>query len=252
MDESERITRKERIDKRLQSSLLNWRIVRWTDVIDTSVLDRHAVVEYPTTSGPVDYALFVQGQLLGIIEAKRLSVGAENVLEQAKRYSKSVSNTAGEWRGYKVPFLYSTNGEMIFHLDIRKKENTAHQISDFHSPQAMIDRFNHDTDNAELWFRNNPVNTIKQLRYYQVDAIEAIEKSLCDGKRTMLLAMATGTGKTFTIVSLLYRLLRSGLPPHRPAIPWLCSGTRSILTPPRRRFSMAIWSIMMRSRSNRM
>ncbi len=86
------------------------------------------------------------------------------MLEQAKRYSRSAIKTFGEWRGYRVPFLYSTNGEMIFHLDIRKKENTAHQISDFHSPQALINKFNLDTQKAELWFRNNPVNTIKRLR----------------------------------------------------------------------------------------
>ncbi|MFQ5786408.1 MAG: DEAD/DEAH box helicase family protein, partial [Thermodesulfobacteriota bacterium] len=107
-------------------------------------------------------------------------------------------------------FLYSTNGEMIFHLDVRKKENTSHHISDFHSPQALLDKFNRNTEKAELWFQNNPVNNIDRLRYYQVEAIEAVESALCDGKRNMLLAMATGTGKAFTIVSLIYRLLKSG------------------------------------------
>lgn len=210
MTESEKITRKKRIDTRLRSSLLNWTILPWTDGMDISHLHAHAVEEYPTETGPSDYALFVSGKLLGIIEAKKLSVGAENVLEQAKRYSRGVEKTIGEWRNYKVPFLYSTNGEMIFHLDVRKKENTSHQIADFHSPQALIDKFNRDTEKAESWFNNNPVKTIKRLRYYQVEAIESIETAICQGKRKMLLAMATGTGKTFTIVSLIYRLLRSG------------------------------------------
>lgn len=210
MTESERITRKKRIDTRLKSTLLNWTILPWRENLDTSSLNAHAVEEYPTESGPADYALFIKGQLLGIIEAKKLSAGAENVLEQAKRYSRSVENTLGDWRGYKVPFLYSSNGELIFHLDVRKKENTSHQISDFHSPQALIDKLNRNTEQAELWFRHNPVNTIDRLRYYQIEAIEEIEKALHEGKRTMLLAMATGTGKTFTIVSLIYRLLKSG------------------------------------------
>jgi type I restriction enzyme R subunit len=210
MTESEKITRKKRIDTRLKSSLLNWKIIPWTEGMDTTVLDAHAVEEYQTESGPADYALFVNGQLLGIIEAKKLTVGAENVLEQAKRYSQSVDKTVGEWRGYKVPFLYSTNGELVFHLDVRKKENTSHQISNFHSPQALLDKFNRNTEEAELWLQNNPVNNIDRLRYYQVEAIEAVESALCDGKRNMLLAMATGTGKTFTIVSLIYRLLKSG------------------------------------------
>jgi len=210
MFESEKITRKTRIDKRLNSSLLNWTIIHNNKVTDTSILEQHAVEEYPTATGPADYALFVNGQLLGIIEAKKISVGAENVIEQAKRYSKGVPNSIGEWREYKVPFLYSTNGEMIFYLDVRKKENTSYQISDFHSPQALLDKFNRDTESAETWFHTNSVNTITRLRPYQVKAIESIEQALIDCKKKMLLAMATGTGKTFIIVSSLYRLLKSG------------------------------------------
>ncbi len=165
--------------------------------------------EYPTESGPADYVLFVKGKLFSIIEAKKLTVGAENVFEQAKRYSKEVPNTIGNWRGCKTPFLYYSNGELIFHLDVRKKANTSHQISDFHSPQALEDKFNRETEKAELWYKDNPVNTIKRLRFYQVEAIESIEDALIEGKKRMLFAMATGSGKTFTIVSLLYRLLKS-------------------------------------------
>ena len=144
--ESEAKTRKERIDKKLKSPLLCWNIIHSKEVDDYSALSSHAVEEYPTKTGPADYALFVEGKLLGIIEAKKISVGAGNVLEQAKRYSKGVSNTVGEWREYKVPFLYSTNGEQIFHLDVRKKENNSYQLSDFHSPQALLDKYNRDTE----------------------------------------------------------------------------------------------------------
>ena len=210
MSESESATRKKRIDTRLKSSLLNWKIIHNDQVKDTSVLAAHAVEEYPTDTGPADYALFVQGKLLGIIEAKKIAVGAENVLEQAKRYSRGVEQTIGEWRGYKVPFLYSTNGEITFHLDVRNKENTAYRISNFHSPQALLDKLNRNTESAEKWFLENPVSTITRLRPYQIEAVEAVEKALVHGKKKMLLAMATGTGKTFTIVSSLYRMLKSG------------------------------------------
>lgn len=152
MAESEATTRKNRIDAKLRSSLLNWTIIHNDKVSDYSSLSSHAVEEYPTTTGPADYALFVSGKLLGIIEAKKVSVGAENVLEQAKRYARSVANTVGEWREYKVPFLYSTNGESIFHLDVRKKENSSHQLIDFHSPQALLDKYNRDSEKAEKWF----------------------------------------------------------------------------------------------------
>lgn len=210
MAESEIITRKKRIDEKLKSPLLNWTIIHNDKVDDYSTLSGHAVEEYPTKTGPADYALFVEGKLLGIIEAKKLSVGAGNVLEQAKRYAKSVPNTVGEWRGYRVPFLYSTNGEIIFHLDVRRKGNSSYQLISFHSPQALFDKYNRDTEKAEKWLKSRPVDEITSLRPYQVSAIERIEESICQGKKTMLLAMATGTGKTFTIISSIYRLLRSG------------------------------------------
>jgi len=74
----------------------------------------------------------------------------------------------------------------------------------------LLDKFNRDTDKTERWFSNRPVKEIKRLRPYQVGAIEAIENGICTGKKTMLIAMATGTGKTFTLVSAIYRLLKSG------------------------------------------
>jgi type I restriction enzyme R subunit len=189
MSESESATRKKRIDTRLNSSLLNWKIIHNDQIKDTSVLEAHAVEEYPTETGPADYALFVHGKLLRIIEAKKIAVGAENVLEQAKRYSRGVQQTIGEWRDYKVPFLYSTNGEITFHLDVRNKENTSYRISDFHSPQALLDKFNRNTEGAEKWFLENPVSTITRLRPYQIEAVESVEKALVNGKKKMLLAM---------------------------------------------------------------
>ena len=211
MNESEKKTRERRIDTRLKSTKpQSWTIIPWKAGLDTTTLAAHAVTEFPTKSGPVDYALFIKGMLLGMIEAKKVTVGVENVLEQAKRYAKAVENTIGDWRGYRVPFLYSTNGEVIYYLDTREKKNISHQVSDFPSPYALLDRFNRDTGSAEQWFKNNPVNSINRLRYYQVEAIENIEKALCEGRQQMLLTMATGTGKTFTIVSLIYRLMKSG------------------------------------------
>lgn len=210
MPESEEQTRRRRINVKLTSSMLNWTIIHFRDLTNQTILHAHAVEEFPTSTGPADYALFVEGKLIGIIEAKKISVGAENVLEQAKRYSKSLPDSIGKWGEYKTPFLYSSNGELIFHLDVRKKQNTSYQIMDFHSPQALINKFNRDTQNAESWFSHKPVSENTRLRYYQAEAVEAIETALSNGKRKMLLAMATGTGKTFTIVSSIYRLLKSG------------------------------------------
>lgn len=210
MTESEAKTRKTRIDEKLKSSPLNWVIIHSSKVSDYSKLKNHAVEEFPTETGPADYALFVEGKLLGIIEAKKVSVGAENVLEQAKRYSRGAENTLGQWGEYKVPFLYATNGEIIYHLDVRRKENISSQLLDFHSPQGLLEKYKQDVTEAKQWIEQNPVEKIQRLRPYQVQAVRAIEREIAAGKRTMLLAMATGTGKTFTLVSSIYRMLKSG------------------------------------------
>jgi type I restriction enzyme R subunit len=73
-----------------------WKILRYHDFINVSGLDRHAVEEYPTANGPADYALFIKGQLLGIIEAKKVTVSPQNVLEQAKRYARGATNGPGQ------------------------------------------------------------------------------------------------------------------------------------------------------------
>jgi type I restriction enzyme R subunit len=204
--ESEKITRKVRIDQQLKAA--GWLIIHYSKVMDFSVLTNHAVEEFETNNGPADYALVVNGKLLGVVEAKKLEVGAQNVLEQAKRYSKGANITIGEWNQYRIPFLYSSNGELIYHLDVREGNNLSRQVFNFHSPNALEDFFNVKREGAQNWLRERPIDT-QGLRKYQKDAIEAFEKELSEGKRQMLLAMATGTGKTFTTVNLVYRMLAS-------------------------------------------
>jgi type I restriction enzyme R subunit len=92
--ESEWQTRKQRIDARLKK--LGWNIVPFSDALNLPALDKTAVEELPTANGPADYALFVGGKLLGIIEAKKVTVNPQNVLEQAKRYAAGVFAAVGE------------------------------------------------------------------------------------------------------------------------------------------------------------
>lgn len=205
--ESEKITRKKRIDQQLKAT--GWLIVPYSEGMDLTGLTNHAIEELQTNNGPADYALVVNGKLLGVVEAKKLEVGAANVLEQAKRYSKGANKTIGEWNQYHVPFLYSSNGELIYYLDARDSINLSRQIFGFHTPEAMETLFNSNRETALQWLKNKPINN-PWIRPYQKEAIQAFENNLEDGKRLMLLAMATGTGKTFTTVNLVYRMLASG------------------------------------------
>ena len=210
IDELEWKTRRDRIDKRLRAVSPAWEIVKYADIasLDTATLTNHAVTEYPTANGPADYALFVKGTLLGILEAKKVGIGPYNVLEQAKRYSKGAFQGPGNWDGYRVPLLYSSNDEKIWFIDIRNQKNTSRRLSNFHTPAAMLELFEDNKDEAYQTLATNPTE-IERLRPYQKEAVEAVESAIGKGKRSMLVAMATGTGKTFTTVALIYRLLRA-------------------------------------------
>jgi len=211
MSENEWLTRKKRIDTKLRSSNPPWKIVEYHEGMDISMLGRHAIEEFPTESGPADYALVVGGQLVGFIEAKKVSVAPQNVLEQAKRYARTTSHGIGNWDGFKVPFIYATNGEIIWHADVRTGIYSARRISQFHSPDGLREKLNSNHALAYSWLIDNPSSQIGRLRYYQRDAIESIESEARKGRREMLVAMATGTGKTFFTVAQIYRLLESKL-----------------------------------------
>jgi type I restriction enzyme R subunit len=206
MNEAEWKTRKERINRRLRSLTPAWEIIRYHEKLNTLSLHRVAVEEYPTASGPADYAFFVHGRLLSIVEGKKVGVGAQNALEQAKRYSRTAYNGAGNWNGYRVPFLYATNGEKVFFVDVRHERSLSREISNFHTADALEEMSECSADFS--WFATVPVSN-PRLRYYQKLAIEKTEAAIHHGDRAMLLAMATGTGKTFTTVSQIYRMLES-------------------------------------------
>lgn len=202
-------TRKERIDTKLVS--LGWNIINYKSVVDKSSLSNHAVYEYETATGPADYALFVNGQLLGFMEAKKVSTSPQEVLGQAKRYSRSAFEGIGNWDGYRVPFLYSSNGEKIWFLDIRDSKNIRRELKDYHTPSAMKELFERDKEGALNKLTKVPVTENRKLRPYQIKAIIDTEKAIMSNKRQMLIAMATGTGKTFLTVSQVYRFLDSGI-----------------------------------------
>ncbi len=207
--EAEWQTRKKRIDTRLKQG--GWKVMPFSANLNLRALDRCAVEELPTGNGPADYALFVGGKCLGIVEAKKVTVSPQNVLEQAKRYARGVYDAAGKWKDFRVPFLYASNGALIWHLDTRPDKLVSRQLSDFHTPDALASRFDHDTAAARAYLLDTPVEQIGKLRPYQSACIVAVEQAILAGKHDMMVAMATGTGKTYVTVAQIYRLLESKL-----------------------------------------
>ncbi len=204
--DSEWATRKELVDKALRAA--GWRVTPHREK-PLSALEGCAVEEYPTANGPADYALVMDASVVGIVEAKKLTLGPQNVLSQAERYARGM-HQGESWGEFGVPFLYSTNGEVIWHHDVRDDRNRSRQIAHFHTPDALREQLGRDVGAAEDAVLSLPQANAR-LRPYQGAASKAIEEALVARKRHMLVAMATGTGKTFTLVNEIYRLMKSGV-----------------------------------------
>lgn len=182
-----------------------------------------AIAEWPTASGPADYALFIGLTLVGVVEAKRRRKNVSAALGQSERYSKGFklgvegAFAGGPWGEYKVPFLFATNGRPylqqietesgIWFRDARLATNIGRPLTDWFTPDGLKAELGIDRAAADAALRVEPFNFGFSLRPYQEKAIRAIEAALACNQRQMLTAMATGTGKTKLAIALLYRLL---------------------------------------------
>jgi len=204
--EREAATRKRRIDPRLTAA--GWSVTPYVSSLSHSPPPHpSAVEEWPTTAGPADYALTDGGEVRGVVEAKKITVGPQGVLTQAERYSRGIPSTPMIRGEFGVPFLYATNGEQIHFHDVRREQNRSRIVSAFHTPAALAEMLSRDTDAELTTLAQVTVN--QRLRPYQVEANQAIEQAIAEGKRKMLVTMATGTGKTLTTVNETYRLMKS-------------------------------------------
>ena len=146
MEQSERQTRKELIDPKVEAA--GWRVTPYQPDEPLSAYKDCAIEEYPTQSGPADYALCSQGQIVGIVEAKKITLGPQNVLTQAERYSRGINNSPFSFGEFKCPFLYATNGEVIWFHDVRHPLNRSRRVAGFHTPSALMEKLVDDFEDA--------------------------------------------------------------------------------------------------------
>jgi type I restriction enzyme, R subunit len=97
----------------------------------------------------------------------------------------------------------------IWFCDLRRPENLAHALDGWYSPQGLQILLARDEARADQELSNTAFNYGFPLRHYQQTAIQETERRISQGQREILLAMATGTGKTKTCVALIYRLLKA-------------------------------------------
>jgi len=203
MAEAEWKTRKKRIDPKLDAA--GWRLPK-----GKAAAEAFRSEEEETDNGPADYALWLDDQVAAVVEAKKLTVGPQNVLTQAERYARGIRDSSYDFDGLRCPFLYATNGEVIWFHDVRHSLNRSRRISNFHTPAALRELLGRDLDGAcerALALQHDH----PRLRPYQKEANAAVEKAISERKRNLLVAMATGTGKTYTLVNQVYRAMKTGI-----------------------------------------
>lgn len=195
-----------------------------------------AIAEWPTDStvgnrGYVDYALFVGMQLVATVEAKAIHKDIPSVIDyQCKDYSRNIRSAdqeyqIGTWGSYGVPFTFATNGRPylkqydtksgIWFLDLRQPDNAPKALQGWMSPEGIMELLDKDISARNQDLREMSYDLLRDkdglgLYEYQLRAIKAAEEAIINGQRNALLAMATGTGKTRTILGMIYRFLKTG------------------------------------------
>lgn len=195
LDISEFETRKLYIDAMLEDA--GW--VQGSDWIDEVDVDG---VPSRSGNGRVDYVLYDDTQIpLAIIEAKKTCVGVEAGRYQAKKYADSIERKYG-----RRPVIFLTNG---FETHIIDGQYPERKCSCIYSKRDLEKWFNLRSMRTSL--RNVTVDKTIAGRYYQEAAIKAV----CDAfdqknRRKALLVMATGSGKTRTVIALCKILINAG------------------------------------------
>ena len=187
-----------------------------------------AIAEWPCDGYSADYVLFNGLTPMAVVEAKRKNVDVSGALQQAKRYSRTFATSAetqlhaqnwGDKSEFRVPFVFSANGRPylrqlstksgIWFCDLRHPENRSQALDGWYSPDGLKNLLLTDEIRAHTQLDNTAFDFGFPLRPYQQTAIRETEQRIGIGQRAILLAMATGTGKTKTCIALIYRLLKA-------------------------------------------
>lgn len=168
-----------------------------------------AVREFPTSTGEVDYALFIDGKPVGVAEAKREEKGESitDVEVQSGRYA----NSTFKWikNDYKIRFAYETTDKLIRFTDYNDIKYRSRTVFSFHRPETLFALLQ-QPDTIRNNMKHFPTLDEKGFRKCQVNAIKNLDNSFAENRPKALVQMATGAGKTFTAITAAYRLLKYG------------------------------------------
>jgi type I restriction enzyme R subunit len=204
---------RDRIDAMLEAA--GWK-VQDKKKIDFNASLGVAVREYPTDTGPADYVLFVDKAACGVIEAKKEEMGQNitTVEDQTSDYATAKL----KWVSNKQPlrFLYQSTGVLTRFTDMADPKPRSREVFSFHRPETL-QGWIEDGNSLRTRLTTIPLlNPTKRpaaelgLRDCQEIAVTNLEDSLKKAKLRALIQMATGSGKTFTAITEVYRLLKFG------------------------------------------
>ncbi len=165
-----------------------------------------AIREFQTAAGPADYVLFVNRKPVGLIEAKREEEGVRltTVEDQSTEYA---TDKLKYFSNEPLRFVYESTGELTRFNDYRDPKPRSRPVFTFHRPQTF-ETFLRESKTLRARVRDIPPLTSEGLRDCQVTAITNLEKSFREARPKALVQMATGSGKTFTAITSIYRLLK--------------------------------------------
>ena len=168
-----------------------------------------AVREFPTSTGPVDYALFVAGRPVGVVEAKKDSMG-ENITTVERQTGRYANSTFKYVNGdLSIRFAYEATGELTRFTDYRDEKYRSRPVFSFHRPETLRDLLA-QPDTLRNNLKRVPAFDTTGFRKCQITALQNLDVSFADNRPKALVQMATGAGKTFTAITAVYRLLKYG------------------------------------------
>lgn len=166
-----------------------------------------------------DYVLFIGERAVGIVEAKRYGeTVATSALGQAYDYYKYLKNSE-KYQMENVAFLFGANGRPylsqmksqsgIWFRDMRNQNHPDGPLESWLTPDDIkMKEMARPEEDADSALQKDDYYPDFAGRYYQKLAIQKIEEAIGKHKNRILLAMATGTGKTRTAIALMYRLIK--------------------------------------------
>ena len=165
-----------------------------------------AVREYPINREASDYALFIDRNPVGVVEAKSEGWTLTGVTSQSDGYIEGLAQKFPN-SPRQPPFSYESTGIETLFSDRRDPKHRSRHVFTIHRPEVLAGWLREDTT-LRGRLKQMPALDYGDLRNCQIKAVMNLEQSFADNRQRALIQMATGSGKTFTAVTFIYRLIK--------------------------------------------